>query len=194
MSKEDDKKSVLNQFAWILNYQPTIKEQHIHMGNQTVEDKPKGEEADDGENSSAAKMDSQEKELNYAAPTIVLQRMLEDEWFDRSCTNKALYHKDWRRQLVADLMASQHGERIAELWEHRDKRQIIKGKFLGTLVEAGVLEGSKLAIAREFLGINKNTRDRDEKKEASTFANYMGQGIGEPYLDWIKDYVKVQRG
>ena len=34
MSKEEDKKNVFNQMAWILNYQPTIKEQHIHMGEK----------------------------------------------------------------------------------------------------------------------------------------------------------------
>ena len=34
MSKEQDKKNVYNQMAWILNYQPTIKEQHIHMGEK----------------------------------------------------------------------------------------------------------------------------------------------------------------
>lgn len=34
MSKEDIKKKVYNQIAWILNYQPTIKEQHVHMVNQ----------------------------------------------------------------------------------------------------------------------------------------------------------------
>lgn len=38
MSKEEDKKNVYNQMAWILNYQPTIKEQHIHMGQQPKED------------------------------------------------------------------------------------------------------------------------------------------------------------
>lgn len=41
MSKEKEKKNVYNQMAWILNYQPTIKEQHIHMG-----DKPSVEETD----------------------------------------------------------------------------------------------------------------------------------------------------
>jgi len=47
MNKEDDKKRRLyGQFAWILNYQPKIKEQHIHMGNQNVEDEPIGEEAE----------------------------------------------------------------------------------------------------------------------------------------------------
>ena len=35
MSKEQDKKNVYNQMAWILNYQPTIKEQHIHMGEKS---------------------------------------------------------------------------------------------------------------------------------------------------------------
>lgn len=35
MSKEEEKKNVYNQMAWILNYQPTIKEQHIHMGEKS---------------------------------------------------------------------------------------------------------------------------------------------------------------
>lgn len=33
MSKEEDKKNVYNQLAWILNYQPKIEHQHIHFGN-----------------------------------------------------------------------------------------------------------------------------------------------------------------
>ena len=36
MSKEE--KTVYNQMAWILNYQPTIKEQHIHMGEKQSAD------------------------------------------------------------------------------------------------------------------------------------------------------------
>ena len=35
MSKEENKKPTVNQMAWILNYQPTIKEQHIHMGEKS---------------------------------------------------------------------------------------------------------------------------------------------------------------
>ena len=35
MSKDEDKKNVFNQMAWILNYQPTIKEQLIHMGEKS---------------------------------------------------------------------------------------------------------------------------------------------------------------
>lgn len=36
MSKEEN--TVYNQMAWILNYQPTIKEQHIHMGEKQSAD------------------------------------------------------------------------------------------------------------------------------------------------------------
>ena len=44
MSKGEDKKNVYNQTAWILNYQPKIEHQHIHMGSQTA-----NEDADDVE-------------------------------------------------------------------------------------------------------------------------------------------------
>ena len=46
MSNDNEKKKVYNQVAWILNYQPQIKEQHIHMGGQTVDDKPVDDEAE----------------------------------------------------------------------------------------------------------------------------------------------------
>ena len=196
MNKEDDKKRRLyGQFAWILNYQPKIKEQHIHMGNQKVEDEPIGEEADYEEvkadkQKSNDKVDGvKDKKLNYKSPTIVLQRMLEGDWFDKRSTNKELYNKEWRTKLVADLMVSKHGAYIATLWEHEDKRASIKANLIGTLVGAGVLKSNKAAIARAFLGISDKTRDEDEKREVNTFGTYIGRGKKEPYADWVKDYV-----
>ena len=46
MSKDDtnNKPTVNNQFAWILNYQPKIEHQHIHMGRQTDDDVHDAEE------------------------------------------------------------------------------------------------------------------------------------------------------
>ena len=46
MSKDDpnNKPTVNNQFAWILNYQPSIEHQHIHMGSQTDDDVQDAEE------------------------------------------------------------------------------------------------------------------------------------------------------
>jgi hypothetical protein len=196
MNKENDKKRKLyGQFAWILNYQPKIEHQHIHMGNQKVEDEPIGEEADYEEvkadkQKSNDKVDGvKDKKLNYKSPTIVLQRMLEGDWFDKNSTNKKLYNKEWRTKLVADLMVSKHGAYIAKLWEHDGKRPKIKANLIGTLVGAGVLTTNKSAIARTFLGISDKTRDEDEKREVNTFGTYIGRGKKEPYADWVKDYV-----
>ena len=79
MSKEEDKKNVYNQMAWILNYQPTIKEQHIHMGDKSsVEDtgvEPQKQAEDD---SPVEKHNSPQGELNFfcpeEAPTGVAER------------------------------------------------------------------------------------------------------------------------
>lgn len=170
MSKEDDKRqTVYKQLAMILNYKPKIEHQHIHMGNQKVEDEPIGEEAEFEEVKDVQQKESnkvageKEKKLNYTSPTIALQRMLEGDWFDNVSTDKGLYSKEWRTKLVADLMASTHGAYIARLWVHEDKRATIKGRLIGTLIGAGVLSTNKSAVARAYLGYSDNTRDEDEK-------------------------------
>jgi hypothetical protein len=131
----------------------------------------------------------EEEKLNYTTPRIVLQNMLQKDWYDTVCTDKHIFNKEWRIKLVADLMVSEFGASIAKRWKG-DSVEKVKGGFLGTLSEAKVLVKNKSEIARAYLGIDKNTRDKDDKKEASTFANYMGLGKDEPYADWIKDYVE----
>ena len=193
MNKEDDK-NVFNQYAWILNYQPNIRHQHNYVGGKPVDvesdvdyeevkDNPQEQPKTEGD------CPQQQQQLNLKTPRIVLQRMLEGEWFDKVSTNKVIYNKEWRNKLVADLMASEHGAYIADLWAHKDKILTIKGRLVGALAKAGVLKGSNLAIAKCILGFDKNTRDEDEKKEASTFANYMGQWQKEPYANWITHHV-----
>ena len=147
------------------------------------------EHEDNIDNKPKPKTGSDEKQVNYFSPQKNLQELLQQDWFETVCVDKKLYSKNWRVGLVADLMASEHGTYIATLWEHQDKIPTIKAKFIGTLMLAGVLKDNKLAASRSILGIDKNTRDKDEKKDASTFANYMGQCRSEPYVDWIKDYV-----
>ena len=46
MNKDEQNNAVVNQTAFILNYQPKIEHQHIHMGNQAVEDESKSDEAE----------------------------------------------------------------------------------------------------------------------------------------------------
>lgn len=140
-------------------------------------------------NASNQKEEKAEKKLNYFSPRKILQELLQQDWFDNVCVDIKQYNKEWRDKLVSNLMASEYGVYIARLWEHQDKIQTIKAKFIGTLILAGVLKNNKLAASRAILGIDKNSRDKDEKKEANTFANYMGQGKSEPYVEWIIDYV-----
>ena len=147
------------------------------------------ENKDNIDNTPKPKTETDEKKINYFSPKKNLQELLQKDWFETVCVDKKQYSKEWRVKLVSDLMGSEYGSYIARLWEHQDKIPTIKGKFIGTLILAGVLKDNKLAVSRAILGIDKNTRDKDEKKEASTFANYMGQCRSEPYVDWIKDYV-----
>ena len=198
MSKEEEKKNVYNQMAWILNYQPTIKEQHIHMGEKSSVEETSAESVNSKDYTGSVPEDNStgddNSKLNFFAPKKVLKEILLEEWFDSICVNKELYHKEWRENLVDDLMASEHRVYIAKQWQHADKWLTIKGQFVGALVWAGILRGSNLAIARTILGISHNTRNDEEKKEANTFAKYMGQGNKEPYADWIKAYVTSQKG
>ncbi len=92
--------------------------------------------------------------------------------------------------MVEELMASEYGSSIAKDWMVADKRLKIKAELLGTLSYAGVLDNNKSAIARAYLDIDKNTRDKDEKREVNTFGNYIGLGKNALYYDWVKDYVE----
>jgi hypothetical protein len=134
------------------------------------------------------------EQLNLFAPCKNLQDLLLKDWFDKVSTNKVLYSKEWRTKLVADLMASEHGEYIARLWENQRKRNKIKGQFIGALKEAGVVKGADTLIARAVLGFADYSRDMEEKKEVNTLGKSIGEGKKEPYADWIKEYVgKTQR-
>lgn len=182
MNKEDNQKQTVQQFAMIWNYNAHVEHQHIYYG-------PKNENQNENENHPSTESGANDNQPNLDTPRIVLQKTLQGSWFDDICTNATIYNKEWRVRLVADLMATEYGKYIAELWMYASKRQTVKGRFIGALALAGVLKGSNLSVARVFLGISKNTRDEDEKRDASTFANYMGKAVNEPYADWVRDYV-----
>ncbi len=128
-------------------------------------------------------------ELNYFAPRMILQKMLQGEWFSHVCTRASEYNDVWTDKFVADLMESEHGEYLARKWDNKDQRLMTKGHVAGLLSEAGVIKGSNLAIARAYLGVSAKSRDKDKVREVNTFAKYMGNGKREPYADWVLGYV-----
>ena len=184
MNKNDNQQLAIQQLAIILNYNAHVEHQHFHSPRQ------RSKVAEASDKVPNRKESGKTEQLNYFAPKKNLQELVLEDWFEGVCVEKKTYSKVWRAKLVSDLMASEYGAYIAKLWSQKDKRLTIKGQFVGTLVGAGVLKGSNLAIARTILDISHNTRDEDEKKEANTFAKYMGQGKGEPYAAWVQDYVE----
>lgn len=113
-----------------------------------------------------------------------LQTMLCQEWFDKVCVDRRKYTKQWRELVIAKLMGSRHKKEIAKKWEERSQRLQIKGHVIGAFVKAGVLKGSKLAVARTFYNIE------DDTPEVKTLAKYMGDLNRVYYADWIIEYIK----
>lgn len=124
--------------------------------------------------------------LNYFAPTKNLQVLLCEEWFDKVSADKNKYTAAWREKLVTDLMASEYRDKIAEDWAASDQRLQIKGRIIGALIAAGVINKKALAVARTYYNTNENTA------EVKTLAKYMGDSRKEYYTDWIKEYVAQQ--
>lgn len=122
-------------------------------------------------------------DLNYFAPKKNLQVMLCEEWFDKVSADKKKYTTAWRGKFVADLMASEYRDKIAEDWAKPDQRLQIKGRVIGALIAAGVINQKALAVARTYYNNNDNTA------EVKTLAKYMGDSRKEFYTDWIKEYV-----
>ena len=83
-------------------------------------------------------------------------------------------------------MSSDYGTQIAQDWNAKGKRNKctqIKGYVIGLLKEAKVLKGGYDTIAAK-INIDVNTR---------TFGKYMGKGKGQPYAQWVKDYVRGEQ-
>ena len=113
--------------------------------------------------------------LNYFAPMKNLQVMLCKEWFDKVSADKRKYTTAWREKFVADLMASEYRDKIAENWAKSDQRLQIKGRMIGALIAADVINKKALAVARTYYNINENT------SEVKTLAKYMGDSRKEYY-------------
>lgn len=122
-------------------------------------------------------------DLNYFAPMKHLQVMLCKDWFDKVSADKKKYTTAWREKFVVDLMASEYRDKITEDWAKSDQQLQIKGRVIGALIAAGVINKKALAVARTYYNIEENTA------QVKTLAKYMGDSRKEFYTDWIKEYV-----
>lgn len=122
-------------------------------------------------------------ELNYFAPAKHMKVMLQKaKWFEQLRTDPKYDHQ-WIEQFFDDLFASPFGKKLALEWKSSSKHTSFEARIVGCLLQAGVIAGkSKLAIASVIIP--------SDKKQASSYARYMGQGMKKDYAQWICDYVK----
>lgn len=136
--------------------------------------------------------EKKDDEPNYFAPTINIQTLLKKPWFTEFRSDKK-YNEKWTDTFVDDLMHSDHKNYIAKAWALQgklDQKTKLKAYVVGSLREAGVLEGACLAIAKEYFDVPNDPKNKEAATKANTFSNYMGHCQDTDFHLWVLDYVK----
>ena len=93
--------------------------------------------------------------------------------------------KEWNKQMLEELMASDCRDEIAKAWTNKDLRLQVKGHVMGAMTKGGAFLKQKFTpIARIYYGTCEDT------KESVTLAKYMGEYVKTYYGEWIKTYVE----
>ena len=93
------------------------------------------------------------------------------------------YNSHWCEQFVDELMASECGDWILDMWSERSKRLKLKCMIVGILCDAGILGRNYSQIAKRL--------DMEREKTA-TLAKYMGLGKRQPIAEWMMKHVKLE--
>jgi hypothetical protein len=93
------------------------------------------------------------------------------------------YNSHWCEQFVDELMASECGDWILDMWSERSKRLKLKCMIVGILCDAGILGRNYNQIAKRL--------DMEREKTA-TLAKYMGLGKRQPIAEWMMKHVKLE--
>ncbi|MBP5620334.1 MAG: hypothetical protein J6X23_07860 [Bacteroidaceae bacterium] len=202
--KDKQQKNVYNQMAWILNYQPKIEHQHIHMGNHSEKenDNQKNYDAEDAEMAEEVQANNQSdieqphdnlSSLSASRQTILGQLL--------DLTDKGDWIKDYIGEQVKAMMKTVLGqgdtllkdneaELSKKLWKllengRGDRVAIVWQNIVGYLDEKGLfyLKGSP-ALNKDFFGNEKNYSNIDKGRPRNQ-DNGMSSGFREilPLLD-----------
>lgn len=202
--KDKQQKNVYNQMAWILNYQPKIEHQHIHMGNHSEKenDNQKNYDAEVAEMAEELQANNQSdieqphdnlSSLSASRQTILSQLL--------DLTDKGDWIKDYIGEQVKAMMKTVLGqgdtllkdneaELSKKLWKllengRGDRVAIVWQNIVGYLDEKGLfyLKGSP-ALNKDFFGNEKNYSNIDKGRPRNQ-DNGMSSGFREilPLLD-----------
>ena len=122
MSKEEDKKNVYNQMALILNYQPTIKEQHIHMGDKSAEVQQETNEDAEKRKRLMATNTVIRSQTQSGKPTIDILKLYNyiDRYFARDISHKYEWYALRRFLERYNLLRECNNEQFAEQMNNED--------------------------------------------------------------------------
>ena len=123
------------------------------------------------------------KKLDYEIVAFQFKKFLtESKWLVNFVAEG--YNNNYFEQFVDELMKTDYRDRIASGWERPQSREKMKGHLIGTLLNAGILEGKASEMARKYKG--------RKGKETDNFADYISQGKKNSkciYSDWVYRYV-----
>ena len=171
MSKENEKKRTLyGQFAWIVNYQPKIEHQHIHMG-----DKPNKEETGTKSPSQAENAEVVEEVTGCETKKSKLVIAVTE------VAKSFRFQNDFVKKKVADVVHNYYKGSHANLALIEitlyDHNQLIKRNFHKAFVKALVAWGLIEVIDEEEL-----------KKVVSAVTDKHNRMPKEGYLKWDDNY------
>lgn len=129
----------------------------------------------------APKGDGSLEGTRYNAIFINMVELFKQDWFKEFRSDKK-YNLEWTKAFMTDLLNSKYRDEIADDWYKPNKALSVKGYIIGCLIEAGVIVGSKLAIASAVV--------KGKDIEGKSFAIYFTRGKEMDYCDWICDHVR----
>lgn len=124
------------------------------------------------------------EDTDYYAPARCMTELFRGEWLGKFRTSDRYTFK-WCENFIQDLFNSKMKDLIVNDWRYKSKRLGIQACIIGSLKEAGVIEGSDLSIASAIVGGND--------KDANTFARYMGRGREKSYFEWIVNHITQEK-
>lgn len=129
----------------------------------------------------ASRKNQGREEINLFAPGKSTKQLLRGEWFSVLTVDERKYDVKWTDAIIDGLMDSKWGLLIAQDWEQKEKRMMLKCMIVGLLKDNGVIKGSYNQIAKLL---------EMEGENPSTLAKYMGMGKKQPFAEWVENYVK----
>jgi hypothetical protein len=115
-------------------------------------------------------------ELNYNGIKIAMKRTYLPKCLEAVADG---YGMEWMSMYIDALMESRHRDELAKEWENEKKRNIIVGRIIGSLKEAGVFKENYSKLGKML-----------DRKGGKTFARYISEAKKHDICAWTIEYAE----